>query len=83
MAGYSIRKCAETCHINIATSFFWRHKLINALASYVNVRTVEGLVEADETYFSFSRKGNRTKGRTYKKGVSISIRTPKPKQLKK
>ena len=83
MAGYSLRKCAEICHINLATSFFWRHKIINALASYVSVGTVEGLVEADETYFRFSRKGNKTKGRTYKKGGCISMRTPKPKKLKK
>lgn len=37
IAGYSIRKCAEICHINIATSFFWRHKIMNTLASYVSL----------------------------------------------
>jgi transposase-like protein len=27
--GYSIRKSAELVDINIATSFFWRHKILN------------------------------------------------------
>ena len=79
MAGYSIRKCAEICNINIATSFFWRHKIMNALASFVNIGEVDGLVEADETFFRFSKKGNRTKGRTYGKGASM----PKKKKSKK
>lgn len=56
MAGHSIRKCAEICEINIATSFFWRHKIMNALASFVNIGEVDGLVEADETFFRFSKK---------------------------
>ena len=83
MAGYSIRKCAEICNINIATSFFWRHKIMNALASFVNVGEVDGLVEADETFFRFSKKGNRTKGRTYGKAPSTSKKKKSKKVYKK
>ncbi len=83
MAGYSIRKCAEICKINIATSFFWRHKIMNALASFVNIGEVDGLVEADETFFRFSKKGNKTKGRTYGKAPSASKKKKSEKGKKK
>lgn len=29
--GFSLRKCAETCGINLGTSFTWRHKILDAL----------------------------------------------------
>ena len=84
MAGYSIRKCAEICNINIATSFFWRHKILDALATAVGVGDLEGLVEADETFFRYNRKGNFTKVRSYKKGVRTSTgRTTKQAKKKK
>ena len=66
MAGYSIRKCAEICNIDIATSFFWRHKIMNALASFVNIGEVDGLVEADECYLRYSYKGNHSKSKRFK-----------------
>ena len=48
---------------------------MNALASFVNIGEVDGLVEADEKFFRFIKKGNRAKGRTYGKVPS----TPKKK----
>ena len=84
MAGYSIRKCAEICNINIATSFFWRHKILDALATAIGVGDLVGLVEADETFFRYNRKGNFTKVRSYKKGVRTSTgRTTKQAKKKK
>lgn len=29
--GFSLRKCAETCGINLGTAFTWRYKILNAL----------------------------------------------------
>lgn len=29
--GFSLRKCAETCGINLGTAFTWRHKILDAL----------------------------------------------------
>ena len=37
LSGYTIRKCAEECQINIATSFFWRHKILDALATAIGI----------------------------------------------
>ena len=43
-----------------------------------------GLVEADETFFRYNRKGNFTKVRSYKKGVRTSTgRTTKQAKKKK
>lgn len=56
ITGYSIRKCAEVVGINIATSFFWRHKLLDAIRGYMGVGSVDGFIEADETFFRESFK---------------------------
>ena len=58
--GYSIRKCAEIVEINIATSFFWRHKLLNSISEFLGVGSVDGVVEADEVFFAYSYKGTKT-----------------------
>ena len=55
---------------------------MNALASFVNIGEVDGLVEADETFFRFSKKGNRTKGRTYGKVPSTSKKRKLKKHIK-
>ena len=56
--GYSIRKCAEIVEINIATSFFWRHKLLNCISEFLGVGSVDGVV-ADEVFFAYSYKGTK------------------------
>ena len=82
--GYSLRRCAWECNINLATAFFWRHKILDALATAIGVGDLEGLVEADETFFRYNRKGNFTKVRSYKKGVRTSTgRTSKQAKKKK
>ena len=84
LSGYTIRKCAEECKINIATAFFWRHKILDALTTAIGVGDLEGLVEADETFFRYNRKGNFTKVRSYKKGIRTSTgRTTKQAKQKK
>jgi len=56
--GLSIRKCAKRVGISIPTSLTWRHKILHAL-SQVKDQSLEGVVEADETYIRHSEKGNR------------------------
>lgn len=53
----SIRECAEECNINIKTSFYWRHKILDALAEMQTNVKLSGIVEADETFFEKSFKG--------------------------
>jgi len=63
--GYSIRKCAEIVGISIPTSFYWRHKLLDALRSYMDVGNVGGVVEVDESFFRESFKGNHNKSSNF------------------
>ena len=43
--GYSIRKSAEIVEINIATSFYWRHKILNCISEFLGIGFVDGLVD--------------------------------------
>lgn len=63
--GYSIRKSAIAVDINIATAFFWRHKILEAIKSYMGFGSVEGVIEADETFFDISFKGNHKKSKIF------------------
>jgi len=58
--GYSIRKSAEIVEINIATSFFWRHKILNCISTFLGVSSVDGVIEADEVFFAYSYKVIKT-----------------------
>lgn len=57
--GYSIRKSADIVGINIATSFYWRHKILDCIRAFFGVGSVEGIVEADEVFFAESYKGTK------------------------
>ena len=57
--GYSIRKSAEIVEINIATSFYWRHKILNCISEFLGIGSVDGVVEADEVFFAYSYKGTK------------------------
>lgn len=57
--GYSIRKSAKIVEINIATSFFWRHKILDCISTFLGKGYVVGVVEADEVFFAESFKGTK------------------------
>lgn len=57
--GYSIRKSTEEVKINIATSFYWRHKILNCISEFMGIGFVDGVVEADEVFFAHSYKGTK------------------------
>jgi transposase-like protein len=56
--GLSIKKSAERVGISYRTSFIWRHKILSTLKD-AEPNQLEGIVEADDTYFRYSEKGSR------------------------
>lgn len=65
MNGLSIRKTAVACGIHRNTAFLWRHKILDALQNMADDVTLDGIIEADETFFAISYKGNHSKSKTF------------------
>jgi transposase-like protein len=64
--GLSLRKAAKRVGIDLTTSFDWRHRLLK-LPAKDKPKKLDGVVEADETYFLESKKGKRKLGRKARK----------------
>jgi len=58
LAGFSVRKTAKICNVHNNTAFRWRHRFLENLKS-IKADHLQGIVEADETYFLRSEKGNK------------------------
>lgn len=58
----SVRDAALECGIHRNTAFAWRHKVLGALQNMAESVVLDGIVEADETFFPVSYKGNHKKG---------------------
>ncbi len=56
--GVSVRKAAQYCGVANSTTFRWRHRFLQATASHQALHE-SGIVEADETFFLESYKGQR------------------------
>jgi len=56
--GLSVRKAATLCGVDKNTAFLWRHRFL-ALINTRQALHEEGIVEADETFFLESFKGQR------------------------
>ena len=54
----TLRETSEECRISIPTAFTWRHKILDALHEMTDKVYLDGVVEADETFFDVSYKGN-------------------------
>lgn len=65
MNGFSVRKSADVCGICKNTAFDWRHKVLDALQGMQDSVELEGIVEADETFFPVSYKGNHKNSQTF------------------
>ena len=65
MSGLSVRKSVQICEINKDTAFIWRHKILDALQIMANSVHLDGIVEADETFFAISFKGDHKKSATF------------------
>ena len=61
----TLKESAEECQISVSTAFAWRHKILDALQELAGRACLDGTVEADETYFNVSYKGNHTKNRDF------------------
>jgi len=53
-----LREAARKCGISLSTSFFWRHKILDALNEASKKSLLEGVVQEDETYIQDNYKGN-------------------------
>lgn len=72
--GLTIRASAQQCRIDKNTSFRWRHRFLTLPAS-ARANGLNGIVEADETYFPYSCKGQRHLDRPpRKRGKQIHMR---------
>lgn len=69
--GLSLRKCAKLVGISLQASFEWRHKILHAL-SQIKHQTLDGIVEADETYVLYSEKGKRKLPRKARKRGGVA-----------
>ena len=56
--GVSVHSAAKHCCVADSTSFRWRHRFLK-IPSLTQAKHLEGIVEADETYFLESHKGER------------------------
>lgn len=56
--GLSLRAAARCCHIDKNTAFLWRHRFLQRAAQH-RATHESGIVEADETFFLESFKGQR------------------------
>ena len=75
-----LRKIAERLPIDKKTAFLWRHHFSTWLYRDTP-STLDGIVEADETYFRISHKGSRhIKEKPRKRGSDQSVRGLSKKQ---
>ena len=77
--GVSTAKAARRCGVHYTTAFRWRHRFLAALAGD-KPKTLDGIVEGDETFILESFKGKRSDmprksrkrgGKAAKRGLSI------------
>lgn len=60
--GLSVHQAAEVLAVAPSTAFRWRHRFLQ-LPQGLKAATLQGVVEADETYFLRSSKGQRVQAR--------------------
>ena len=64
--GLSLKKSADKVGISYRTSFIWRHKILSSLKD-AEPKQLDGIVEADDTFFRYSEKGSRKLNRKPRK----------------
>ena len=76
--GLALRKIVIEMNnkISLPTAFYWRHKILEVMKNFDNHDKLDGIVEADETYFNESQKGNKniTNRKPRKRGFSSENR---------
>lgn len=61
----TLKESAMACGLSMGTAFAWRHKILSALKPSERSICLEGVVEADETYFNVSYKGNHANSQNF------------------
>ena len=61
----TVREAAAACGISKTTAFVWRHKILDALQKMMESVILGGEIEADETFFPLSYKGNHKKSKRF------------------
>lgn len=89
IAGYTLQRCAQETGISLATSFYWRHKILDGVKKFLGEGSVEGIVECDDTFFRESFKGKHTENsifkmprKAYKRGVKPDPNVPAKEKKK-
>ena len=65
MHGMTVRATAYECRISKNAAFFIRHKILDALQEMQTKVKLDGIVEADETFFRISFKGNHSRSQFF------------------
>ncbi|TXT35975.1 MAG: transposase [Comamonadaceae bacterium] len=68
--GVSVRQAAQCCSVDKNTAFLWRHRFLQAAATHRPAHE-GGIVEADETFFLESFKGQRKLPRPARKRAGV------------
>jgi transposase-like protein len=68
--GLSVSKAASALDVAKTTAFRWRHRFLE-LAQPVKASRLTRVVEADETFFLRSSKGQRTGRQSRKRGLDL------------
>ena len=61
----TLKEAAEECGLSLPTAFAWRHKILDCLHELTDKVYLSGTVEADETFFNVSYKGNHKNSRLF------------------
>ena len=77
--GKTLRESAKACGIDLKTSFRWHPRFLEAPA-LLKALSLQGIVEADETLFSYSEKGNKNLNSPAKKRGSKAKKPGRSKE---
>lgn len=66
LSGKTLKETAKKVKVSIPTAFSWRHKVLSILKN-IEDDSLSGIVEADDTFFLSSRKGDKNIGRKPRK----------------
>lgn len=66
LSGYSCKNISNAIGINYKTAFYWRHKILGSLKEVQDGNlSLKDIIEADETFFAISYKGNHKFSKTF------------------
>ena len=69
--GLSVKQAATSLQVARTTAFRWRHRFVQ-LTQAVKAPELTGVVEAEETFFLRSNKGQPTRRKAHKRGRRAS-----------